>query len=53
MKRILESEIRGYKLGREAPGMPVDPMRPPSLEIDSSATAEGGGRAHTPEDGKN
>lgn len=51
MKRILDSEIGDHNLGREAPWMPVDPIRPPSLETDSSAAAGGGGgRAHMPED---
>lgn len=51
VERILGSEIGGHNLGREAFWMPVDPIRPPSLEVDSSATAGGGGRAHMPEDG--
>ena len=50
VKRILDSEIRGHNLGREASWMPVDPIRPPSLEMDSSAAAGGGSRAHVPED---
>lgn len=50
VKRILNSEIRGHNLGREAPWMPVDPIRPPSLEMDSSAATGEGRRAHRPED---
>lgn len=50
VKRIPNSEIRGHNLGREAPWMPVDPLRPPSLEMDSSAATGEGRRAHMPED---
>lgn len=45
---IRDSEIRGHNFGEEAPWMPVDATRPPSLEMGFSAASGGRGRPHIP-----
>lgn len=41
---------KGPQSWQRSPWMPVDPCRPPDVEMDSSAATGGGGRAHIAED---